>query len=280
MLLVFDIGNTETTAGLFDGARLAGTLRVGTAGGRTADELTLLLRQAFPGAPVQAAAIASVEPSATPAAAEAAARITGREPLLVTAGLETGLEIDYLDPLALGADRLANAVAAFRLHGAPAIVVDLGTATKFEVIVPERRYRGGAIAPGVRTAAAELLRRGARLGAFELRAPGRAVGRNTEECLQSGVLLGAAGMVDSMVRRLAAEEHIRPAVIATGGLAALIAPLSESIERVEPELTLQGIRLLHELNAPRPAAAGSWAAAAGASTSASRKPRKTRSSRK
>lgn len=259
MLLVFDVGNTETTAGLFDGGRLAGSFRLGTGGGRTADELTLLLRQAFPGAPVHAAAIASVEPSATPAVAEAAARLAGREPLLVTAGLETGLAIDYLDPLALGADRLANAVAAFRLHGAPAIVVDLGTATKFEVIAREGRYRGGAIAPGVRTAAAELLRRGARLGAFELHAPARAVGRSTEECLQSGVLLGAAGMVDAMVRRLAAEERMRPAVIATGGLAGLIAPLSETIQHVNPELTLQGIRILHELNAPaetRPRASG------------------------
>jgi type III pantothenate kinase len=273
MLLVFDVGNTVTTAGLFDGTRLAGTFRVGTAGGRTADELVLLLRQAFPGAVVRAAAIASVEPSATPAVAEAAARITGREPLLVTAGLETGLEIDYLDPLALGADRLANVVAAFRLHGAPAIVVDLGTATKFEVIVRERRYRGGAIAPGVRTAAAELLRRGARLGAFELRTPGRAVGRNTEECLQSGVLLGAAGMVDSMVRRLAAEERIRPVAVATGGLAGLIAPLSQTIEKVDPELTLQGIRILHELNAPAGAAVGT-------AGRAPRRPRKALSRRK
>ena len=272
MLLVFDVGNTETTAGLFDGERLAGSFRVGTGGGRTADELTLLLRQAFPGAPVLAAAIASVEPSATPAVAEAAARLAGREPLLVTAGLETGLTLDYLDPLALGADRLANAVAAFRVHGAPAIVVDLGTATKFEVIARDGRYRGGAIAPGVRTGAAELLRRGARLGAFELRVPGRAVGRNTEECLQSGVLLGAAGMIDSMVRRLAAEERIRPAVIATGGLAGLIAPLSETIERVDPELTLQGIRILHELNAPQDARVRS----SGATRRPARKPQSRR----
>jgi type III pantothenate kinase len=257
VILVLDIGNTETTIGLFDAGQLLRAFRVGTAPGRTADELALLLAQAFPeirrGAEV---AIASVEPASTPAFAEAARRTTGGEPLLVSAAMETGLEIEYRDPLTLGADRLANAVAAFRLYGAPVIVVDLGTATKFEVVVKDRRYRGGAIAPGVRTAAEALVRRGARLGAFEWHAPEHAAGRSTEECLQSGVLYGAVGMIDGMVRRLAAEERIRPMVIATGGLAGLLAPHSETIERVDPDLTLHGLRILHELNAPGSAEPG------------------------
>lgn len=257
MILVLDVGNTETTIGLFDAGRLLRTFRVGTAPDRTADELALLLVQAFPelrrGAAV---ALGSVEPASTPAFAEAARRATGGEPLLVSAAMETGLEIEYRDPLTLGADRLANAVAAFRLYGAPVIVVDLGTATKFEVVVKDRRYRGGAIAPGVRTAAQALVRRGARLGAFEWHAPEHAAGRSTEECLQSGVLYGAVGMIDGMVRRLAVEERIRPTVIATGGLAGLLAPHSKTIERVDPDLTLHGLRLLYELNAPGSAEPG------------------------
>ena len=199
-------------------------------------------------------------------------RLTGTEPLLASAAMETGLEIEYRDPLTLGADRMANAVAALRLHGAPAIVVDLGTATKFEVVVKERRYLGGAIAPGIRTAAESLVRRWARLAAFEWRAPERAAGRSTEECLQSGVLYGAVAMVDGMVRRLAAEARIRPVVIATGGLAGLLAPHSQMIERVDPDLTLHGLRLLHGLNAPQagrgaaPETEGSAVTAAGART--------------
>lgn len=273
MILVLDIGNTEVTLGLFDGEHLARTFRIGTAAGHTADELTLLLAQAFPEAARGAdSVIASVEPAATPAFAEAVRRLTGTEPLLASAAMETGLEIEYRDPLTLGADRMANAVAALRLHGAPAIVVDLGTATKFEVVVKERRYLGGAIAPGIRTAAESLVRRGARLAAFEWRAPERAAGRSTEECLQSGVLYGAVAMVDGMVRRLAAEARIRPVVIATGGLAGLLAPHSQMIERVDPDLTLHGLRLLHGLNAPQagrgaaPETEGSAVTAAGART--------------
>ncbi len=281
MILVLDIGNTEGTIGLFDGRHLVRTFRVGISGGRTADELALLLSQAFPELKQDAAVvIGSVEPAATPVFAEAARRICGSKPLLASSAMETGLEIDYRDPLTLGVDRVANAVAAFRHYGAPAIVVDLGTATKFEVIAKDGRYRGGAIAPGIRTAAEALVRRGARLGAFEWHAPRHATGRSTEECLQSGVLYGAVGMIDGMVRRLADEERIRPVVVATGGLAGLLAPYSETIERVDPDLTLHGLMILHELNAPAPGATGPGPPARGAVSDVAGGARKPKSKRR
>jgi type III pantothenate kinase len=145
----------------------------------------------------------------------------------------------------VGADRIANAVAAFERYGAPAIVVDFGTATTFDVLVKGRRYRGGVIAPGILTGAEHLVRRAARLGAFELKPPARVVGQSTEESLRSGVFYGAVGEVDSIVRRISAEEKIRPKVIATGGLAAAIAPHSETIQEVDPDLTLHGLALIH-----------------------------------
>jgi type III pantothenate kinase len=263
MLLAVDIGNSEATVGLFDGRRLVRTIRIAVGEGLSEKEIERTLREAFPewigpgadrpagggSGAMPAAAVASVVPAATPLFAGAVRRLAGAAPLEITAALDSGLVVEYRDPSTLGADRLANAVAGVELYGEPVIVVDLGTATKLEVVVPERRYRGGVIAPGIRTAADELIRRAARLGVFELRAPERVVGRSTEECLQSGVLLGAAGLVDALVRRIAAEERIPAVAVATGGLAPLVAPLAETIERIDPELTLQGIRLLHERNA-------------------------------
>jgi len=190
MLLAVDVGNSEATAGLFDGSRLLRTVRIPMEPARGEEEIEQGLRQAFPEAgPGHGAAIASVVPAATHRFAGAARRLTGTAPLEITAALDSGLAVEYRDPATLGADRLANAVAAAQIYGEPVIVVDLGTATKFEVVVPEGRYRGGIIAPGIRTAADELIRRAARLGVFELRAPERVVGRSTEECLKSGLLL-------------------------------------------------------------------------------------------
>jgi type III pantothenate kinase len=250
VLLAIDIGNTEATIGLFDGDRLLHTVRLAVAEPRSEEEIERAVRAALGAAgALTAAAVASVVPAATARFAGAARRLTGADPLRITPSLETGLTMEYRDPQGLGADRLANAVAAATLYGAPAIVVDLGTATKLEVVSADGRYRGGAIAPGIRTGADELIRRAARLGPFPLEPPERAVGRSTEECLRSGVLLGAAGLIDSLVRRMAAEEGIPAEATATGGLASLVAPLCETVRRVEPALTLHGIRLLHERNA-------------------------------
>ena len=258
MLLAIDIGNTEVTLGLFDGEELRRSFRVSSETRRTADEVELLLRQAFPElAPGKArpeghaAIIGSVVPAQTSIFLEAARRITADEPLLVSAATTARVKIEYRDPASAGADRIANAVAAFDRYGAPAIVVDFGTATTFDVLLKGRRYRGGVIAPGVLTGAEHLVRRAARLSAFELKPPPRVVGRNTEESLQSGVFYGAVGQVDAIVRRIADEEKIKPKVIATGGLAAAIAAHSETIQAVDADLTLHGLRLIHQRHAPR-----------------------------
>lgn len=261
VLLAIDIGNTEVTLGLFEGKRLTRSFRVSSETRRTADEAGLLLRQVFPsldvapakaprksapgpGAP--AAVLASVVPPQTPIYVEAVKRLLGRPPLEVTADTAAGITIEYRDPHAVGADRIANAVAAIEKYGAPVIIVDFGTATTFDVILKGGRYRGGVIAPGILTGAEQLVRRAARLGAFELKTPKRVVGQSTEESLQSGVLYGAAGQVDAIVKRITAEERIRPRVIATGGLAKAIAPHAKTIERADADLTLHGLRLIHE----------------------------------
>jgi len=269
MLLVTDVGNTEVTLGLFEGKTLRRSFRVSSETRRTPDEVALLLAQAFPeigpakdprsgvkdGRPkaktAHHAVLGSVVPAQTPIYAGAVRGLIGTEPLLVNSETTAGVTIEYRDPGSVGADRIANAVATFDLYGAPAIVVDFGTATTFDVLLEGRRYRGGVIAPGILTGAEHLIRRAARLGAFELRPPERVVGRSTEESLQSGVFYGAVGEVDSIVRWISKEEKIRPKVIATGGLAEAIATHSETIEKVDTDLTLHGLRLIWEKHGRR-----------------------------
>jgi type III pantothenate kinase len=267
MLLAIDVGNTEVTLGLFEGRRLVRSYRVSSETRRTADEAALLLRQIAPelagtnGAAEasrkakgsrRAAArehdcvIASVVPPQTAIFVEAVRQLLGKAPHVVTAESAPWLPIEYRDPGAVGADRIANAVATIERHGTPAIVVDFGTATTFDVISKDGRYLGGVIAPGVLTAAENLVRRAARLGAFEIKEPARVVGRSTEESLQSGLLYGTVGQVDAIVRRIAAEARIRPIVIATGGLAKSIAAHSKAITKVDPHLTLHGLRIIRE----------------------------------
>ena len=248
-LLTVDIGNSDTVVGSFRGAALDGFWRL-TSGRLTADEAALLLEQTVgrrQAARPRAAVLCSVVPNLTPAWNEALERATGRAPLEVTAETVAGLlPIRYHDPGAVGADRLANALAARALYGTPAIVVDLGTATTFDCVSGDGAYLGGAIAPGVGTSAEELFRRAARVPRVELRRPRRALGRTTEESLRAGVLWGAAGLVDALVRRLAREMKARPRVIATGGWAKVVAPECETVEAVDEALTLKGMRLLWE----------------------------------
>ena len=268
MLLAIDIGNTEVTLGLFEERKLVRSYRVSSETRRTADEAALLLQQIAPELSVAApgasrrgtggtrgkpkagavghdSVLASVVPPQTSIFAEAAKRLLGRAPRQVTAASAPWLPIDYRDPNAVGADRIANAVGALERHGKPVIIVDFGTATTFDVISKDGRYLGGVIAPGILTAAEHLIRRAARLGSFEIKPPPRVVGKSTEESLQSGVLYGAVGQVDSIVRRIAAEVRFRPKVIATGGLAKAIAPHSKTIQKVDPDLTLHGLRMIY-----------------------------------
>ena len=251
MLLAIDVGNTEVTLGLFDGRRLTRSFRLSSETRRTADEISLALTQIFPELARRgehAAVLASVVPTATASFLEAARKVCGVEPLEVSSRIPTGVDVEYRDPQSAGADRIANAATALALYGAPVVIVDFGTATTFDVILRERRYIGGVIAPGIVTGAEHLIRRAARLSAFELKPPPHVVGRSTEESLQSGVYYGAVGQVDAIVRRIAQEERIKPRVIATGGLAPMIAKHSETIEKVDPDLTLHGLRIIQEMN--------------------------------
>ena len=244
-LLAVDIGNSETVVGRFHGAELDGFWRL-TSGRNTADELRLVLEALLKtGAAGWGSIVCSVVPSLTGPWSEALRAVTGRRPVELSSK-NARLPVQVTDPESVGADRLANAFAARKLYGSPAIVVDLGTATTLDCVSKSGAYVGGAIAPGVVTGSEELFRRAARLARVDLRRPERALGRTTEECLRVGVLWGNAGLVDALVRRVRAELGGRPKVIATGGLASILAPECETVDLVDEGLTLKGMRLLWE----------------------------------
>ena len=248
-LVAVDIGNSDVVVGRFDGARLDGFWRLSSTRA-TADEIALTLRALLrEGVPAESGAVlCSVVPALTGAWAEALERLTGRAPVEVNSETARDLKVRYHDRTAVGADRLANAIAARRLYGMPAIVVDLGTATTFDCVSKAGAYLGGAISPGVGTSAEELFRRAARIPRVELRKPERAIGRTTEESLRAGVLWGAAGQVDALVRRIALEMKGTPSVIATGGWAKAVAPECETVNVVDEGLTLKGMKIIWEAN--------------------------------
>lgn len=244
-LLAVDIGNSETVVGRFRGGELDGFWRL-TSGRSTADEMRMSLDQLLrENATGFGSILCSVVPALTRPWAEALRGATGRLPVELTAK-NAGLPVLVPDPMSVGPDRLANAFAASKLYGTPAIVVDLGTATTLDCVSKAGAYVGGAIAPGVVTASEELFRRAARLSRVDLRRPERALGRTTEEALRVGVLWGNAGLVDALVRRVRAELGGKPKVIATGGLAPVLAPECETVDLVDEGLTLKGLRLLWE----------------------------------
>lgn len=257
MLLVADVGNTETTLGLCEGEIVTDHWRVTTDAARTPDEVYLLLRNLLAAADVprdrvRGAAIGSVVPAVTAPLVEAAAKLTGARPVVVDARSPLGITLAVDEPLTVGADRIINTLAASRLHGTDCIVVDLGTATTYDCITADGVFLGGVIQPGVRTSAETLFRRTSKLPATELVAPQKVIGTRTEECIRAGVVYGAADSVDGIVRRIKREwpHPSAPRVIATGGLAAVIQPYCSEIERVEPDLTLHGLRLAHGILAP------------------------------
>ncbi len=254
MILVFDVGNTETTVGLFDGELLSAHWRLTTNVARTADELGLLLRALCDAASVRAdavsgAAVGSVVPAVTPPLLEACARYFGVTPVVVDAKAPLPIRLDVDEPLTVGADRLINTLAASRMYGVDTIVVDLGTANTFDCITADGVFLGGVIAPGVQTSAESLFRRTSKLPATELAAPARVIGRRTEECIRAGVVYGSADAIDGLVRRIKAEwpGGGTPLVVATGGLAEVFRGHCREIDRVEPFLTLEGLRIAHGL---------------------------------
>jgi len=250
MLLTFDVGNTETTVGLFRGDALEGHWRITTTAQRTPDEWAALLSAYLVNAGhspsgVRAAVVASVAPLVTQSLIDGIRGATAREAVTVGPGSPLPIRLDVEEPLTVGADRVVNTLAAVQLFHRDTIVVDFGTATTFDCITADGRFIGGVIMPGIRTASDELVRRTAKLPATELTPPPRVIGRRTEDCIRAGVLWGTVDAVDGLVRRIKAEwpEARRPLTVATGGLAGLVAPLSQAIESVHPDLTLVGLRL-------------------------------------
>lgn len=250
MLLAIDVGNTEITVGLFAGDELRVVWRWTTVAARTPDEWATSLAAHLVNAghstqEIRASVQASVAPAVTQALADGVHRATGQRPVLVGPHSPLPIVLDVEEPLTVGADRVVNTLAARELYGRDTIVVDFGTATTFDCITADGRFIGGVIAPGLLTAAENLSRRAAKLPQTELVAPSRAIGRRTEECIRAGVLYGAAAAVDGIVRRIKAEwpDGAVPLVVGTGGLVAHVAPLIREIEKVEPHLTLLGLKI-------------------------------------
>jgi type III pantothenate kinase len=254
MLLAVDVGNTQTVLGVFDQKKLLCDFRISTDRDKTADELAItladLLRlQELKLQDIKALIVSSVVPSHTSALTTMARDHLNISPLIVGPGVKTGMPILYENPHEVGADRIVNGVAAFTLYGGPAIVVDFGTATTFDVISEKGEYLGGAIAPGVQISADALFTVAAKLSRVDIVRPKAVIGKNTAESLQSGILFGYAGQVDAMVNRITEELGKKPVVIATGGLAELVHPECRTIEKLDLLLTLKGLQMIFEKNA-------------------------------
>uniref|UniRef100_A0A7C1IZQ3 Type III pantothenate kinase n=1 Tax=Ammonifex degensii TaxID=42838 RepID=A0A7C1IZQ3_9THEO len=253
MLLVLDIGNTNIAVGLFEGEKLAAAWRIATRREQTADEVGLLLRQflreeGFTPETVTGIAACSVVPPLNLTVERACGHYFGREVFWVGPGTRTGVPVKTENPREVGADRVVNAAAGYALYGGPLVVVDFGTATTFDVVSAKGEYLGGVIAPGVDISCEALFNRAAKLPRVELAVPPTVIGRNTLHSMQAGIVYGFAGLVDEINRRIRAELKDEARVVATGGLATIIARESKTIEKVDPYLTLIGLRLIYERN--------------------------------
>ena len=253
MLLALDVGNTNVVGGLYGGQALLCQWRVSTEARLTADELLVLWdalfrTRGYSPHDLTGACLASVVPGLTEGYRRLTERLFGVPTVMVSADVDLGIAVRADNPAEVGADRLANTLAAGRKYGTPAVVVDFGTATNFDVAAADGAYVGGAIAPGMGASMEALVSRTARLFRVPLSKPERAIGRNTVACLQSGAFFGYVGLVDSLLRRIVDELGGRAAVIATGGLADVLAPEVPIIQHVDPQLTLDGIRMVWEMN--------------------------------
>jgi type III pantothenate kinase len=271
VLLAIDVGNTNTVLGMFDGDEVVEHWRIATDPVRTADELAVILQgllaqsKLFTGSPgtsgVDGIALCSTVPSVLHEMREMFRRYyPGLAPVIVEPGIKTGVPVRTDNPKEVGSDRIMNALAAVHLYGGPAIVVDFGTSTNFDAVSERGEFVGGALAPGIEISVDALSRRAAQLLKVELTRPGRVIGKNTVESLQSGIIFGFAGQVEGIARRMARElapsDPDSVTIIATGGLAPLVIGEVEVIDAYEPWLTLVGLRLVYERNTAVPRQAG------------------------
>ncbi|MBC7236519.1 MAG: type III pantothenate kinase [Chloroflexi bacterium] len=253
MLLCVDIGNTNIVLGLYKENDLLAHWRINTDHAKMPDEYGLLLinmlaHKGFRVDEITGIALASVVPPLTDIFQEMLDDYVGVETLVVTSGVKTGVAIRYESPRDVGADRVVNAAAAYRLYGGPACIVDFGTGTTFDAISAKGEYLGGAIAPGIRVAAEALFQRTAKLPRIDLQRPPQAIGKNTVDAMRSGILFGYVGLVEGMVARFRQELGPEMKTIGTGGLAQVIARETDVIEHIDPWLTLKGLRIIYELN--------------------------------
>lgn len=253
MLLVIDVGNTNTVLGVYAGSDLRGHWRLSTNRNQTADEYGILIRNlltldGMQARAIQGICIASVVPPLNALLEEMASKYFNLKPVFIGPGTRTGMAIHYDNPQEVGADRIANAVAAFEKLGGPCIVVDFGTAITFDVISATGDYLGGVIAPGIGIAAEALFEQAARLPRVEIREPASVIGTNTIGSMQSGLFYGAVGLVDGILDRLFAALGEKAKVVATGGQALLVASASKHKLPVDGSLTLEGLRIVHQRN--------------------------------
>ena len=253
MLLVIDVGNTNMVLGVYKDTELLDHWRISTDRQRTTDEYGVLIRELFylndlRADDINAIIISSVVPPVVPTLGRMCQRYFGLSPLLIGPGVKTGMDIRYDNPREVGADRIVNAVAAYEKYGGPVIIVDFGTATTFCAVDAKGVYLGGSICPGIGISTEALVQRTAKLPRIELKRTDSVICRNTIESMQAGVFYGFVGQVEGIVSRMRRELDMSARVVATGGLAVVIAPATKAIDVVEPMLTLEGLRIIYERN--------------------------------